>query len=233
MIELTDTDLLLRLAKTEDNFVERKTENDLKDCLKTAVAFANTTPIGYPAILFVGVRDNGQVEGVTNPDNIQKSLSDKIAQAYPPIYMLTRVLKTKDGKQVLAVIIPGSENRPHFAGKAYIRDGSKSVPSSESQFRVLIAQRNDKARMILESKGKVVTVEIQQTEYEIAPYSGHPIPRTKRTKFEQVVIDCNQFYVSLQSHGLRPEAPKAYPLSAIEVNFDHKRDRLMVLIKER
>jgi predicted HTH transcriptional regulator len=55
-VELTDQDILVRLAAFEDSFVERKTTNDIGDCLKTVVAFANTAPVGYPAILFVGIR---------------------------------------------------------------------------------------------------------------------------------------------------------------------------------
>jgi predicted HTH transcriptional regulator len=56
--------------------------------------------------MFVGVRDNGDVEGVANSDSIQKSVSERIAQAYPPIYTVIRIL-TKDGKQFLAVAIVG------------------------------------------------------------------------------------------------------------------------------
>jgi predicted HTH transcriptional regulator len=62
MIELKDEGLLLRLRNFEDNFVERKTSADSKDWLKTVVAFANSTPVGYPAVLFIGVKDDGTPE---------------------------------------------------------------------------------------------------------------------------------------------------------------------------
>lgn len=136
MIELTDEDILPRLKNFEDSFVERKTKSDLGDCLKTAVAFANTVPLGYPAILFAGVKDNGEPEDGLNLENIQRTVSEKIANAYPPIYYLTRVLQS-EGRQFLAVIIPGSETRPHFAGHAYVREGPKLLTLPNNNLRVL------------------------------------------------------------------------------------------------
>jgi predicted HTH transcriptional regulator len=46
----------------EDHFVERKTAKDEKDRLKTVVAFANSAPFGYPSILFIGVKNSGEIE---------------------------------------------------------------------------------------------------------------------------------------------------------------------------
>lgn len=232
MIQLTTDDLLLRLADMEDSFVERKTKNDLKDCLKTVVAFANSTPIGYPAIMFVGVRNDGVVEGVENPDTIQKSVSERIAPAYPAIYTVMRVL-TKDDKSFLAVIVPGSENRPHFAGQAYIRDGSQSVAASQEQFRTLIAQRNDKARVILEWKGKEITAETR-TRNLLYGMSIAGALRDKETVVQlatATILDCNQFYVTLRrvttTNAPTSEAVSC-PLADVEIGFDQKNSRLML-----
>jgi predicted HTH transcriptional regulator len=60
---LSDQELFLRLSNFEDYFVERKSKGDTRDITKTAVAFANSAPIGYPAVLFVGVKDDGTIEG--------------------------------------------------------------------------------------------------------------------------------------------------------------------------
>jgi hypothetical protein len=43
---LTDEEIFFRFGDEEDSFVERKSRNDVNDSLKTAVAFANTSPIG-------------------------------------------------------------------------------------------------------------------------------------------------------------------------------------------
>src|ERR1700733_2030489 len=156
-VALSDKDILSRLTNLEDSFVERKTEGDSADWLKTVVAFANSLPHGYPAILFIGVRNDGSIQGLENPDSVQKSLSQKLAQAYPIPYCLTKVLE-KDGKNFLAVVVPGSEFRPHFAGASFVRDGSQTIRASEQQFALMIAQRNSVAYEILKWRGKSVSV---------------------------------------------------------------------------
>lgn len=224
MIQLTDDDLMLRVADTEDNFVERKTQNDLGDCLKTAVAFANSTPVGYPAIMFVGVTNTGQIEGVPNPDNIQKSVSEKIARAYPPIYTVTRIL-SKEGKQFLAVVIPGSENRPHFAGQSYIRDGSQSMSASKAQFESLVAQRNSKTYEILKWKAKSITVGMYNAVAEIRGIAAIGAKPPEPLPIPAIVVDCTQFYVTLRKTQRGSELI-SFPLSTVEISFDHKNDRL-------
>lgn len=153
MIEITDADLLLRLTNYEDHFVERKTSGDSKDWLKTVVGFANSAPIGYPAVLYIGARDNGEIEEDVNLDSLQKTFAKKVGDAYPLVYYMTKVL-AKDGRQFLAVIVPGSEHRPHFAGPSYLRTGSETKVASEQQFDNLIAQRQSKGYEILKWKGK-------------------------------------------------------------------------------
>jgi hypothetical protein len=220
MINLTDQDILLRIDAFEDAFVERKTANDSKDWLKTVVAFANSTPIGDPAILFIGVRDNGDIEGTANLDSLQRTLSEKLGLAYPPIYYLPKVLQ-RDGKQFLAVIVPGSEDRPHFAGPAYTREGSKTVISSEKQFDVLVSERNSKVREILKWKGKVITIRSSMTKNLDVVF----ILGTTGGKLIGTVTECNQFYVTVES----PDGAKgfvSFPLRITEINFDNHAGRL-------
>ena len=54
-VALSDADLLARMKNFEDHLVERKTVKDEKDWKKTAVAFANSVPVGLPAVLYIGV----------------------------------------------------------------------------------------------------------------------------------------------------------------------------------
>ena len=221
MIDLTDAELLLRLKDTEHSFVERKSVNDLGDCLKTVVAFANTAPIGFPAILFVGVTDKGDPEDKTADfDQLQRKLSGILAKAYPLIYTLTRILKS-GSKEILAVIVPGSDARPHFAGQAYIRDGSKTVTASREQFENLIAQRNGKTYEILKWKDKGITLTQIAREQMLNgstqwSYEKHMLVN---------VSDCNLHYVTLSSFTDGSDAI-SYALSLIELNFDNRKKRL-------
>jgi predicted HTH transcriptional regulator len=98
MLELSDQDLLLRLHNFEDFFVERKTSSDKSDCLPTVVGFANSAPVGAPAVLFIGVRNDGTIENAVNLDELQKTFSRTVGRAYPPIPTYTKVLE-EGGKE--------------------------------------------------------------------------------------------------------------------------------------
>jgi predicted HTH transcriptional regulator len=213
---ITDTDILSRLENLEDSFVERKTEGDSGDWLKSVVAFANSMPVGYPAILFIGVKNDGTVQGLKNPDSVQKSLSNKIASAYPVPYYWTKVLE-RGGQSFLAVIVPGRDTRPHFAGPAYVRDGSKSIAASEEQFKILMAQRNNVAYELLKWRGKPVSMwQPNKVGSVYHPSTGY--------RSEALVEECNQFYVTLRIGQDRV----SFSLESFTIGFDHAKNRLEI-----
>lgn len=217
-VELNETDLLARMKNFEDHLVERKVVGDEKDWKKTAVAFANSVPVGVPAVLFIGVRDNGEIETPPkNLDEAQKKFNSIMKKVYPRIPYVTKIV-SENGLQALAVIVYGSELRPHFAGLAYVRNGSESNEASEAQFEELIAQRNSKAARILRWKGKQVTVFLRSGDSEVPWPNG------------TIVTDCNQFYMSLQAVPYEPAT--SFPLSRVEINFDNLRHTLQLEISD-
>jgi Putative DNA-binding domain len=220
MPELTDTDILNRLSNTEDSTVERKTANDYRDCLKTAVAFSNSLPIGDPAVVFIGVFDDGRIEDDNNLESLQRKVSAEIDKIYPAIYPQMKVME-KDSKKFLAMIVRGSGNRPHFAGQAYIRDGTQTIVASEAQFEGVVAQRNSKVYEILKWKGQTVTTVIPSRE---TIYGGttrdEPEQRTPRT-----LVHCDQFRITLESVSVKGDLI-SYPLRLVEINHDHTERRL-------
>ena len=171
--------------------------------------------VGDPAILFIGVRNNGDIEEGTNLDSLQRTLSEKLAVVYPPIYYLPKILQ-HDGKQFLPVIVPGSENRPHFSGQSYVRVGSETKKANESQYVELLAQRQSKAFEILKWKNQDITME--------RTYTG------RTTKFPSVVkvAGCNSFYVTL----LQGNDPVSFALTKVEISYDDKEHRLKLQIHE-
>ncbi len=212
-IPLRDEELLLRLGSAEDNFVERKRFSDHREWTRTAVAFANSCPIGFPGILFIGVYDNGEVEQPKDPvnlDSLQKTLAERLGDAWPPIYFLPKVLR-KGGQEFLAVLIPGSPQKPHFAGHSYVRVGSQTRKASEEQFNDLILQRNSKAREILGMIGKDMTWEL------LGRHSASA---------RGVVVDCNQFFITVQGDTYK----RCWPLEWVTISFDpvNQRHRLIV-----
>jgi schlafen family protein len=210
-VDLNETDLLSRMRNFEDHMVERKTVKDEKDWKRAAVAFANSAPIGYPALLYIGVRDNGEIENPQKDlEEVAKKFNSQMQKVYPRIAYVPKVISS-DGRQALAVIIPGSESRPHFAGPAYVRRGPESVDASEEQFAQLIAQRNSKAAFLLGWKGKNVTVFTRMGDDELAWPN------------DTCLVDCNQLYVSLQRYLHEPLL--SFPLSRVEINFDNMKQR--------
>jgi hypothetical protein len=223
--ELTDQEIHSRLRQFEDHFVERKTSGDSKDWLKTAVAFANSTPIGYPAILFIGVRNDGSLEGGVNFDSLQQTFNRILEDVYPPIYCLSKIVADA-GKQCLAVIIPGSPQRPHFAGPSYVREGSQTKKASEAQFTQLISERSGKAYEILKWMGKEITVVFPGVE-EIL--HGTTYRKAGETGVATLAA-CNQFYVTLKLHvSIRRPEFYSYPVQLIEISFDNVKERLELI----
>lgn len=202
--------------------MERKTASDKRGWLRTAVAFANSVPVGYPAVLFIGVRDDGTVavEPHTNLEKLQKTFSEVVKPAYPPISYFPRVL-TDNANQFLAVIVPGSPGRPHFAGQSYVRVGPESRNASEAQFESLIAQRQSKAYAISEWIDKTIVVEHWQG-------SGHHIHANTAPAR---VLACNALYVTYAPPSV-PDPKISVPLSRVEVSFDHENKMLKLEIRK-
>jgi schlafen family protein len=214
--EFSSKELLARLRDTEDHLVERKSTGD-KDWLPAAVAFANSVPIGYPAILFIGVKDDGTIEGKANFETLQQTFNRELNKAFPPIFYVPRVVQD-EGKECLAVIIPGSSERPHFAGPSYVRVGAETRQASEQQFNVLIAERSSKTYEIRKWIGKSVMLKgwnARSSKWVRGPALAK-------------VTDCNQFYVLVEHSS----GAWTYPLSRVDIGFDRKNDMLELIVEE-
>jgi hypothetical protein len=216
-----DADLLARIRRFEDHFVERKTASDKKDWLKTIVAFANSTPDGSTGVLFIGVTNEGVIEDKQNDlDAIQKTLNKELEKTYPRIQCRSHVIE-ENGRQALAVIVPPSSNRPHFSGPSFIRRFSETFEASKQEFDELVARRNSKTARILEYKGKQVTV-INSPKNRIHPMESMWPGNT-------TLYDCDQFYVTL-AIGTQPQDRQSFPLPQVDISFDNQIGRMHLKI---
>ena len=66
--------------------------------VRKTVAFANSAPIGWPAILFVGVDDDGNPQQADKLEDLMKSVSGILDQAYPAIFRHIIPLHLSDGR---------------------------------------------------------------------------------------------------------------------------------------
>lgn len=224
--EMSDADLLARMKNFEDHFVERKTCSDSKDWLKTVVAFANSAPIGYPCILYIGVRDCGEIEDrQADFDSLQKTLNRIMQNAYPRVAYLPRII-TDGGKQALAVIVPGSSSGPHFAGPSYVRRGSETFEASDEQLNDLISSRSGKVYRISRYIGKPVTA------VDCTLLGNGQVTRN-RWNVDPFVVSCNEFWVTLQMPAPGNKTPRSYMLKDVDLNYDNKSERLQLEITNR
>jgi len=223
--DITKEALELALKSTEHDFIERKSKSDKGGWLRTAVAFANSVPIGWPAYLFVGVDDTGEPQlDAASLESQVKQVSDTLDGVYPAIYRHVVPLHLNSGCCIV-VIIPGSEKRPHFAGQAYVRVGDQTKPASEDQFAQLLIQRQSKARELLMWKGKAVTVESVALPL---PEMLYAVPGKVRTPASAVLLDCNQFYVTVEVGGKK----QSHTLRDIELSFDHSENRIKLEVSD-
>ena len=93
------------------------------DLAAALVAFANTDG----GQLFLGVSDEGQAQGVENPDVAMQRL-DQVAyqNCEPPLTIVQESVRTDDGKTIVVVNVPQGDQRPYRTnrGDYFIRTTS-------------------------------------------------------------------------------------------------------------
>lgn len=212
------SDLLELLRDTENSFVERKSGGDSKDdWIKTVVAFANTLDTSQEGVLFIGATNEGEIEtSNTDYDSLQKKFTEKKKLIYPPVNCTSICVRQAD-RECLAVIVPGSPTRPHFAAPLYLRDFSKTAIASAEQYESLIAARSSKVYELQ----KWINREITFVELNRRAGMAYVVDRSSRIAR---VVACNQFFLTLEVGGSKT----SYPLKSFDINFDHSSNRLQI-----
>jgi hypothetical protein len=221
--------LLARLMNrpSEDNFVERKPQSVKGHELRqTLVAFSNSLDENQTAVLFIGVDDKtGAILGVEDPDKLQMRVGDAGEECYPAIRPAMTVVEF-DAKRVLAVEVAHSKDKPHFAGPAYIRSGSRSPKAPDSVYRDLLTSHCSKAGELLRWKNTAVTVRV------INKKLGNRYPEwdpSINQEYECTVLNCDPFSVRFSLHGYDEYCTEA--LQKIELDRDSLKDRLLVIVR--
>ena len=219
--------LIARIADLEDGLTERKRGFHSNDEIrKTVVSFANSVPEGHTAVLFIGVAGDGAVTGIESDD--ADKLQQKVRRVceddcFPPISIHLATVLTIDGKHVIAFEFGPSQNRPHFAGHAYIRVGSESVKASTSKLDELIASKNTKTGKLLAAKDRH-----EHLTLVIPVGADFPpgYPTSSRRERECTVEQCDAhtarfYYIDKQQH-------LDFPLEFLLLSWDTDHNRLLV-----
>jgi hypothetical protein len=220
---LTRSQIVQMIEQPEGPLLERKPSRvNAREIRQTVVAFANSVSGTDEAVLLIGIGDRGVVHGCTDAeaDAMQKSVRDVCEkQCYPAIAFRIEILSER--QNVVAVIIPPSDNRPHFAGQAYVRRGSESVAASDDVFNELIYSRNSKAAMLLEYKKHHTTVRLIGVRHKLGEtqpvMDGH-----YRESMECKVLECNGQYARFQRIGYDSRY-LSEPLDHITISYNEEK----------
>ena len=155
----------------ESETVELK-EVVVDDIKKEIIAFANCNG----GRLYVGIRDDGTVIGLDNPDEAALQISNMVRDAIKPDVTMFLHYETleENGKQIVAVDIQRGTERPYYiAGKGlrpegvYVRQGYSSVPATDTMIRHMIKETDGDRFEVMRCLNQNLTFESAQKEFEL------------------------------------------------------------------
>ena len=209
----------------EDSLLERKLESDKKDFLKTFVAFANSVRPGHTAVVLIGEKEDGTVQGVSDADELQKKVRKICEGVYPDIIWRSRVYE-KDGCPCVRVEIEYSGDTPHFGGVAWIRRGSESVKASDEVFQQLINLRSSKVRELSKwlNKEVIVMCDLDTVSFEERFKTGPPRWPGER---KATLVFVNKFWATFMVANQHITEP----LEKLVLSWDFEAKCLKILVK--
>lgn len=217
-----------RLKNIEDNFTERKLEGaGGEEFKKTIVAFANSNLGNRTAILFIGVSDKGEVKGIGNADKLQKTIRKICEQeCYPPINHKCEAFKERE-KDILAIEISESKNKPHFSGPAYIRKGSESIVSSQQIFEELILSRTSKLKKILEWKNEGKWIIVVTKGKKLGDCT--PFHQTHTDQHRCKIIECDSHTIKLHDVTNGKDICEPINETYIDISYDIENQPMLII----
>ncbi len=126
----------------ESKTIEYKREFT-EDIKKTVTAFANTDG----GKIFIGINNEKQIVGLKEPDHVLLQVGNLIRDSIrPDVTLFTDLtISEQDGKPIVVIDVQRGTARPYYiAGKGirpegvYVRQGSATVPASESAILQMI-----------------------------------------------------------------------------------------------
>lgn len=155
----------------ESETVELK-EVVVDDIKKEIIAFANCDG----GKLYIGVRDDGTVVGLDDPDGVSLQISNMVRDAIKPDVTMLLHYKTikEDGKEIVAVEIQRGTDRPYYLAKkgmrpegVYVRQGYSSVPATDMAIRHMIKETDGDHFEAMRCLNQELTFEAAKKEFAL------------------------------------------------------------------
>ena len=115
------------------------------DIKKEIIAFVNTDG----GTLYIGVKDDGEVIGVNDPDSAALQVSNMVRDSIKPDVTMFLHYKTIEeaGKKIIEINVQRGTDRPYYIAKkgmrpegVYVRQGYSSVPATDTAIRRMIKE---------------------------------------------------------------------------------------------
>lgn len=155
----------------ESETVELK-ESVVDDIKKEIIAFVNCDG----GRLYVGVRDDGTVAGIENPDEAALQISNMARDTIKPdvtIFLQYETLE-ENGKQIIAVDIQRGTQRPYYISRkgmrpegVYVRQGYSSVPATDTMIRQMIKETDGDRFEAMRCLNQELTFEATEKEFKL------------------------------------------------------------------
>ena len=155
----------------ESETIELK-EIVVEDIKKEIIAFANCNG----GKLYVGVRKDGTVAGVDDPDSVSLQISNMVRDSIKPditLFIRYETIKTDEG-DIVAVDVQRGTDRPYYLAKkgmrpegVYVRQGYSSVPATDTAIRRMIKETDGDRFEAMRSLNQELTFEAVKKEFEL------------------------------------------------------------------
>ena len=158
------------MAFVESEVVELKAEV-VGDICKEVIAFANTKG----GTLYIGVSNDGSVEGVKNADQVILQLNNMIRDSIKPDVKMFVGYKTQHvgDKDIIAVTIQKGTDRPYYLGSkglkpsgVYVRNGTSSDPATDTAIRRMIKETDGDSFESMRSLEQNLSFEAAKKQFE-------------------------------------------------------------------
>ena len=155
----------------ESETVELK-EIVVDEIKKEIIAFANCNG----GRLYIGVRDNGEVVGLDDPDRVSLQVSNMVRDAIKPDVTMFLHYETIEeaGKKIVVVDIQRGTDRPYYLAKkgmrpegVYVRQGYTSVPATDTAILRMIKETDGDRFEAMRSLNQELTFEAVKKEFEL------------------------------------------------------------------
>lgn len=147
-------------------------ETIVDDIKKEIIAFANCNG----GKLYIGVRDDGTVVGLNDPDGIALQISNMVRDTIKPDVTMFIHYETleENGKKIIVVDIQRGTDRPYYLAKkgmrpegVYVRQGYSSVPATDTAIRSMIKETDGDRFEAMRCLNQNLTFDTLEKEFKL------------------------------------------------------------------